>query len=193
MNNILKDNEINDLFLKTCINRFQQLKDISEKAVTQVKKDEKLFWLPDGESNSIAIIMKHLSGNMKSRWTNVFTEDGEKKDRNRPNEFDREFKPNRKELLKIWDQGWNILFTTLYSLNPKDLMKKIFIRKESHTVLDAILRQLTHYSLHVGQILFLAKHIEWENWTHLTLPRDAEVFNYEEIKKYRLFEDDYKK
>jgi hypothetical protein len=180
-------------FLKNSVDRFYKLKDISEKAVAQIKNDEKLFWFPDGESNSIAIIMKHLSGNMRSRWTNIFSEDGEKKDRNRPNEFNREFKPTRNELLDIWDHGWNILFTTLNSLKPMDLMKTIYIRKEPHTVMDAILRQLTHYSLHIGQILFLAKHIEWKNWKHLTLPREVEVFDYEEIKKYQLFEDDYKK
>jgi hypothetical protein len=192
MTNLTNAENVSVDFLKISINRFKQLKDITEKALLQIKNDEKLIWLPDGESNSIAIIMKHLVGNMRSRWTNIFTEDGEKKDRNRPKEFDREFKPNRSELLHTWNKGWKILFDTLNSLEPEDLMKEIQIRKEPHTVLDAILRQLTHYSLHVGQILFLAKHIEWKTWRHLTLPRDIEVFDYEEIKKYQLFEDDYK-
>lgn len=183
---------INAVFMKSSLNRFYRLKDITERALKQVKDDEKLFWMPDRESNSIAIIIKHISGNMISRWTNIFTEDGEKMDRNRPKEFDRNYKPSRNELLLTWNNGWNVLFATLNSLQSDDLMKTIYIRKEPHTVLDAILRQLTHYSLHVGQILFLAKHIEWENWKHLTLPRDVEVFDYKEIKKYQLFKDDSK-
>lgn len=179
----LVENNMASAFLSNAIERFEILKDISEKAFAQIKNDEKLFWQPDNESNSIAIIVKHLTGNMRSRWTNIFTEDGEKKDRNRPGEFDRTYHPSRAEMLDLWNHGWQILFNTLHSLSKEDLMRIIYIRKEPHTVMDAILRQLSHYSIHVGQILFLAKHIEWKTWKHLTLPRDAEVFDFKEIGK----------
>lgn len=171
---------VGEEFLEISIERFQKLKELAEKAINQVKIDEKLFWLPDGESNSIAIIVRHIAGNQRSRWTNFLEEDGEKPSRNRPMEFEREFKPSRHELLNIWDIGWQIMFNTLNGLTPDDLLKKIFIRKEPHSVLEAILRQLAHYSEHVGQILFLAKHIEWENWEHLSMPRDKVTFDYKE-------------
>ncbi|OLS19776.1 MAG: hypothetical protein HeimC3_43970 [Candidatus Heimdallarchaeota archaeon LC_3] len=172
------NNTIGQEFLKISIERFHKLKDLAERAISQVKDDKKLYWLPDGESNSIAIIARHIAGNQRSRWTDFLTADGEKSNRNRPLEFEREFKPSRNELLNIWNIGWQTMFNTLNSLTPKDLLKEVRIRKEPHSVLEAILRQLTHYSEHVGQIMFLAKHIEWENWEHLSMPRDKVSFDY---------------
>ncbi len=168
-------------FIKISIERFETLKKQGEQSIEQVKKDEDLYWLPDGESNSIAILVKHLYGNMRSRWTNIFEEDGEKKDRNRPGEFDQKFKPSRNELLELWEKGWGHLFDTIKQIDDKDLMREIYIRKEPHTVVHAILRQLTHYAVHVGQITFLAKQIEWNNWKSLSIARDRVVYDFKEI------------
>jgi hypothetical protein len=168
-------------FITKSIDRFRNLKSKAEKSIKQVNNDEDLFWLPDGESNSIAILVKHITGNMKSRWTNIFEEDGEKADRNRPAEFDQNYKPTRIQLMDRWEEGWSHLFTTLTSLTDQDLMREIYIRKEAHTVVFAIMRQLTHYAEHVGQIIFLAKQIEWKNWKSLSIPREKEVFDYKEL------------
>ena len=147
----------------------------------QIENDADLYWLPDGESNSIAILVKHITGNMRSRWTNIFEEDGEKSDRNRPTEFDQDYNPTRKQLMDRWEEGWEYLLSTLNSITNKDLMREIYIRKEAHTVVNAIMRQLTHYAEHVGQIIFLAKQIQWKNWKTLSIPREKEVFDYKEL------------
>ena len=168
-------------FLIKSTDRFINLKKKAERAIVQINNDDDLYWLPDGESNSIAILVKHITGNMKSRWTNIFEEDGEKADRNRPREFDQNFHPTRIQLMEKWEEGWNYLFTTLSSLTDRDLMREIFIRKEAHTVVFAIMRQLTHYAEHVGQIIFLAKQSEWKNWKSLSIPREKEVFDYKEL------------
>ena len=187
MNSDQKDTESYTLlgkeFLEKSFKQIDSQKKLAEKAINQVKDDKKLNVCIDGESNSIAIIIKHLEGNMRSRWTDFLISDGEKLERHRPQEFDRTFKPSREELMKIWNNGWNIFYTSFHQLTPDDLMKTIYIRKEPLTVMDAILRQLNHYSTHIGQILFLAKHLEWQNWKHVTLERDAEVFDAKDIKK----------
>ncbi len=175
--------DISKYYLDDVIINFQKTKLLAERSIKQVRNDADLFWLPDGESNSVAILVKHITGNMRSRWTNIFTEDGEKADRNRPEEFDQKYTPSRAELLELWENGWSYLFITLKSLNPEDLLKEIYIRKESHTVLKAIQRQLTHYAIHIGQITFLSKQIEWKNWKSLSIPRNGEVFDYKEIEK----------
>ena len=174
-----KDNmsNIGDEFLKKTVQRMISYKQLTETAINQVKDDKKLNYCLDKESNSIAIIIKHLSGNMRSRWTNFLTTDGEKHDRHRPLEFDRQYNPTRKELMELWENGWIIFFDAMQSISSKDLLKIIYIRKEPLTVINAILRQLTHYTSHIGQILFIAKHLEWQNWKHVTLERDVEVFD----------------
>ncbi len=182
--NKMDNNKIGLEFLQKARARIESQKKLAEKAISQVQSDEKLYYCIDNESNSIAIIIHHISGNMISRWTDFFTSDGEKQNRHRPQEFDREFKPTREELMKIWNQGWQVFFNALDSINPEDLLKEVYIRKEPLSVIDAILRQLTHYSTHIGQILFLAKHLEWENWKHVTLERNAEIFDAKEIQKY---------
>ena len=170
-------------FLIKARTRIELQKKLAERAIAQVQQDSKLNYCIDNESNSIAIIIHHLSGNIISRWTDFFTSDGEKTNRNRPQEFERSFTPSRKELMEIWDHGWDVFFKALDSLKPEDLLKIVYVRKEPLSVLDAILRQLTHYSSHIGQILFLAKHLEWENWKHVTLERNAEIFDVKDIKK----------
>ena len=151
-------------FLDYAIKRFQKLKAKAEKAFNQVKNDEDLFLLLDEKSNSIAILIRHLAGNMKSRWTDFLTTDGEKADRNRPSEFERTVKVTKDELIETWEEGWKCVFDTISNLTPNDLMKDVYIRKKKYSVLEAIGWQLSHYSTHIGQIIFLAKHIESESW-----------------------------
>ncbi len=132
--------------------------------------EEQLTAVLDPEMNSIALIVKHMAGNMRSRWTDFLTTDGEKPDRNRDTEF--EAPPaTREEVMALWDQGWSLVFTTLGSLSEGDLTATITIRGEAMSVMQAINRQVAHYALHVGQIIFLAKHLQSTNWKSLSVPR----------------------
>lgn len=142
---------------------------LGEKTFDQLNAGD-LFWKYNSESNSIATIVKHLSGNMLSRWTNFLTTDGEKKWRNREEEFENTIN-SKQDLLSIWGEGWNCLFETLKSLKEEDLKKEIFIRNQGHTVIEAINRQLAHYPYHVGQIVFIGKMLKEENWKSLSIPR----------------------
>ncbi len=148
---------------------FRQFKKLAEAALAQVS-DEQLDTALDPESNSLAIIVKHLAGNMRSRWTDFLTSDGEKPDRNRDSEFE-EPPATRAKLLRLWDEGWNRLFGALESLTDADLGRTITIRGEAHSVMQAINRQVAHYSYHCGQIVFLAKHLQSGNWRCLSVPR----------------------
>ena len=132
--------------------------------------DEALFATIDVESNSIAIIVKHLAGNMRSRWTDFLTSDGEKPDRDRDSEFEAPPK-TREELLDIWESGWQLMFDALAPLTDADLSRTAYIRTEAHSVMQSIHRQLAHYSYHIGQIIFLAKHFAGPDWNALTIPR----------------------
>ena len=146
-------------------------KSLGEKAIAQIE-DEKLFWQYNNDSNSIANIVKHLSGNMISRWTDFLTTDGEKEWRNRDGEFENDIK-TRAEVIAIWDKGWDRLFKTLSELNPEDLEKIIYIRNEAHTVMEAINRQLAHYPYHVGQIVYIAKMAKNSDWESLSIPKKS--------------------
>ena len=157
-------------FLTNAIHEFRKLKDLGDKSFNQIK-DEDFFWCPDEESNSIAIIVRHLSGNMISRWTDFLATDGEKKSRKRDEEFERIFYTDKDDVISRWEKGWNRLFKTLESLNEDDLLKEVKIRKEPHTVVQAINRQLTHYAYHIGQIVYISKHLESSNWKSLSIPR----------------------
>ena len=134
--------------------------------------DKELFSTLDQESNSVAMIVKHLAGNMRSRWTDFLTSDGEKADRNRDSEFE-EPPRTRAELLSLWESGWNCMFGALEALQDSDLERTVLIRTEPHSVTQAINRQIAHYSYHVGQIAFLCKHFcaTQGKWTALTIPR----------------------
>jgi len=158
--------------VKDSIDLFRYYKKLGERAMQQCP-DEALCATLDGESNSIAIIVKHMSGNMRSRWTNFLTSDGEKPDRNRDSEFEASPK-TRAEILALWEQGWNYLFDALTSLTDADLTRTVTIRTEPHSVTQAINRQIAHYSYHVGQITFVAKHFAAQSgkWTALTVPRN---------------------
>ncbi len=156
-------------YLESAKKQFILYRSLGEKAISQVD-DDKLFWQYNPESNSIAIIVHHLWGNMLSRWTNFLTEDGEKTSRDRDSEFEDVIK-SKADLLEKWNAGWECLFTALSSMHPEDLDKIIYIRKEPLTVMDAINRQLAHYSSHVGQIIFLGKMILNDRWVSLSIPR----------------------
>ena len=159
-------------YVKDSLDLFRYYKKLAERAIEQCP-DEDLFTILDSESNSIAIIVKHMAGNMRSRWTNFLTSDGEKPDRNRDSEF-AEPPMTRAELLAIWGQGWNCLFEALEPLTDADLARTVTIRTEPHSVMQAINRQMGHYTYHLGQIAFLAKHFAAQSgkWTALTVPRE---------------------
>ena len=161
---------IGENYLKSMNRQFLFYKSLGEKAMAQIP-DEKLFWQLNEESNSIATIVKHLSGNMISRWTDFFTSDGEKEWRNRDGEFVSDLK-TREEVIALWDKGWDRLFKTLDEIRPDDLEKIIYIRNEGHTVMEAINRQLAHYPYHVGQIVYVAKMIKSSDWESLSIPRN---------------------
>ena len=158
-------------YLKDSLDLFRYYKKLAERAIEQCP-DEGLFTILDTESNSIAIIVKHMAGNMRSRWSSFLTTDGEKPDRNRDSEFEEPPK-NRAELLALWEQGWKYLFEALEPLTDADLSRTVTIRTEPHSVMQAINRQMGHYSYHMGQIAFLAKHFAAQSgkWTALTVPR----------------------
>lgn len=165
-------------YLKSVKKQFNLYRSLGDKTIAQVD-DEKLFWQYNKESNSIAIIVQHLWGNMLSRWTNFLSEDGEKEWRKRDEEFEAMIK-TKEELISKWNEGWDCLFNAINSLNEGDLDKTIYIRKEPLTVIDAINRQLAHYSSHVGQIIFLGKMIQNERWVSLSIPKgNSKQFNKE--------------
>jgi protein-S-isoprenylcysteine O-methyltransferase Ste14 len=157
-------------YLNDCLLQLKKLKAQADRAIVQTK-DEDFFKSLDPEANSIAIIIKHLAGNMRSRWSDFITTDGEKSTRNRDAEFEMESEDSRERILALWEDGWSKVFLAISALLPVDLGRTITIRGEPHTVLEAINRQLTHYAGHTGQIVFLAKHFAGSNWKTLSIPR----------------------
>ncbi len=155
-------------YLDSVIKQFQFNKALADKTFNQLK-EENLFWQFNEESNSIAIIVNHLHGNMLSRWTNFLTSDGEKESRDRDLEFEVAIS-SQKELLEKWEKGWKCLFSAIESLQPEDLERIIYIRNQGHTVTEALNRQLSHYSYHVGQIVFIGKMLA-NSWSSLSIPR----------------------
>src|SRR5215510_2800765 len=165
-------------YVKDSIDLFQYYKKLGERAMAQCS-DENLFAVLDPESNSIAIIVKHMAGNMRSRWMDFLTTDGEKPDRDRDTEFEEPLK-TRAELMEMWERGWKYVFDALEPLTEGDITRTVTIRTEPHSVMQAINRQVAHYAHHVGQILFLAKHLTTKaagKWESLSIPRgkSAEV------------------
>jgi hypothetical protein len=152
-------------------------KRLGEGAMSQLK-DEEFFVTLDAESNSIALLVKHMAGNMRSRFSDFLTSDGEKPDRKRDQEFDLTSSTTRADVMAWWDQGWGVVVSAIESLKPEDVMKTVFIRQEPHTVLQAINRQIAHHAHHIGQIVFLAKHLRSGEWKSLSIPRGkSEEFN----------------
>ncbi len=166
-----------DNYLKNIIDEFQKMKSLAEKAMSQVT-DEQFFQLVDSEANSIAVIVKHIAGNQHSRWSDFLTSDGEKNSRHRDNEFLILKTDTRESLMLYWDAGWKVLFDTLESLSVNDLDRTIKIRDEEHFVFEVINRQMTHYSSHIGEVVFLAKHLCGKEWQTLSIAKgESQKFN----------------
>jgi hypothetical protein len=167
---------IENNYISSVKNQFKQYKTLAEKAIDQVP-DEKINWQYNPETNSIAVIVKHLAGNMLSRFSDFYNSDGEKKWRNRDAEFENE-NISREKLKALWDSGWDGLFQILNKLAASDLSKVVLIRNEEHTVVEALNRQLTHYAYHIGQIIFIAKMVLDNQWKSLSIPKnDSRAFN----------------
>lgn len=169
-------------YLESVKKQFEYYKMLGNKTFSQLS-DDKLFWKYNEDSNSIATIVKHLWGNMLSRWTDFLTTDGEKEWRNRDTEFENDIN-SREELLEKWNEGWNCLFNAINSLNINDLDKIIYIRNQEHTVTEAINRQLAHYPYHVGQIVFIGKMLADKGWTSLSIPKgNSQTYNADKFSK----------
>jgi hypothetical protein len=150
--------------------QFRKMKKLAEDALVQVSDDELLVTL-DPESNSLAVVVKHMAGNLRSRFTDFLTSDGEKPDRNRDGEFEIPGRPSRESVMADWESGWTVLFETLGTLGEEDVLLEVTVRGEALTVIQALNRQMTHHSYHVGQIVFLAKHLRSAAWRNLSMPR----------------------
>ncbi len=162
--------QIIENYLKDALASFRNYKKMAERAMAQVS-DEEFFRILDAEANSIAVIVKHIAGNQKSRWTDFLTSDGEKDFRRRDTEFEM-LDDTRESLMEFWETGWQTLFSAIESLKAEDFSRFVTIRGEPHTIVEAINRQLTHYAYHVGQITFLAKHFRSGEWKTLSVPRN---------------------
>jgi tartrate dehydratase beta subunit/fumarate hydratase class I family protein len=179
-------------YLESVKKQFLYYKTLGEKAMEQLEP-EQLFVAVNEDTNSIAVIVKHLSGNMLSRWTDFLTTDGEKETRNRDAEFENNLK-TKEEVLAVWNKGWTCLFDALNKLQPEQLSQIIYIRNEGHTVIEAINRQLAHYPYHVGQIVFYAKMLKKSDWESLSIPRNkSNSYNaakFAQEKSIKNFTDD---
>jgi len=172
-------------YLENVIAEFRSLKKLGDRAMEQLG-DEQFFVTLDAESNSVAILVKHLAGNMRSRWVDFLTSDGEKPDRRRDQEFIIDANTKRAEVVEWWERGWRHVFDAIEPLRPEDVMRTVVIRHEPHTVLQAINRQLGHYATHVGQIIFLAKHLKSTDWKTLSVPRgQSEQINQMMIERMK--------
>lgn len=157
-------------YLENVVFEFTRLRELADAAIRQLPDDE-LFRVPSAEANSVGVIMKHMAGNMLSRWTDFLTTDGEKPDRNRDEEFERSVQDTPARAREAWSRGWDVLFRTLSTLTPEDLDATVRIRGERFTAVQAINRQLTHYAAHVGQIVYVAKLFCGPDWQSLSIPR----------------------
>jgi Protein of unknown function (DUF1572) len=158
-------------YYEDALSAMRAYKKLAEKALAQLQ-DEEFFVSLDEESNSVAVVMKHIAGNMISRWTDFLTSDGEKPDRNRDMEFVIEAQTTKDDVIAYWERGWKCVFDALEPLQPEDFEKTVMIRGEKHTIVQAINRQLMHYAYHIGQIVFLAKHFRSAEWKSLSIPRN---------------------
>ncbi len=165
-------------YLEEARRQFRGHKRMGENAMSQLR-DEQLFVTLDPEANSVATLVKHLAGNMRSRFTDFLTSDGEKPDRFRDREFEVTSAITRAEVMNWWEDGWTCVFSAIDPLQPEDVMRTVTIRGEPHTVLQAMNRQIAHYAQHIGQIVFLAKHLRSSDWKTLSIPKGKS----EEFKK----------
>lgn len=173
---------INQNYIESILKQFDYYKLLGDKTIINLNEDE-LHWKYNDESNSIATIINHIVGNMLSRWTHFYEEDGEKSWRNRDSEFEIQQK-SKEELVAHWEKGWSCLFKIIKNLNDDDLTKKIKIRGEEHSVIEAINRQLAHYPYHIGQIIHSAKMIKNDAFESLSIPKNkSEIFNKDKFDK----------
>lgn len=162
--------------------QFEYYKSVGDKTFAQLS-DSEFFWQYNNHSNSIAIIVNHLYGNMSSRWTDFLSSDGEKQWRQRDQEFQKIIK-SKSELLNKWNEGWSILFAALDTVNVGNFHTKVYIRNQEHSLIDAFNRQLAHYSYHIGQITYIAKMVKGAEWTSLSIPKgESKTFNKSKISK----------
>jgi hypothetical protein len=167
-------------YLESVKKQFAYYKMLGDKTFAQLS-DDQLFWQYNADSNSVAIIVKHLWGNMMSRWTDFLTTDGEKEWRNREDEFENDFS-SRQQMIDRWEEAWKLLFHVLNTLKPSDLQQVIYIRNQGHSVVEAINRQLAHYPYHVGQIVFIGKMLSANSWTSLSIPKgNSNTYNTEKF------------
>jgi hypothetical protein len=184
--------ENNTIYLESVKKQMLYYKTIAEKAMEQLE-DEQLFFSANEDTNSIAVIIKHMAGNMLSRWTDFLTTDGEKEWRNRDAEFETDSE-TKEELMQLWKKGWDCFFNAINALQPEQLSQIIYIRNEGQTAMDAINRQLAHYPYHIGQIVFYAKMLKTTEWNSLSIPKNksndynADKFSKEKTLKH--FTDD---
>jgi hypothetical protein len=171
-------------YLRIVQERFKSVKDLGDKTLRQLS-DDNIHWALNECSNNVVVIVKHLSGNMTSRWSDFLTTDGEKPNRHREQEFEDTIS-SKQDLLTTWEKGWTILFDSLRNLGEQDLLKKVSIRGESHIVLEAIERQLAHYAYHIGQLVFIGKLINDGDWESLSIPRgQSEDHLHQMLKRNR--------
>ena len=164
-------------YLTDLAQQFETLKGLADKAVLRVS-DEEFFREIDPVSNSLAVILQHVGGNLRSRWRDFLTSDGEKPDRNRDGEFEITSETTRNGVMTLWEEGWRVLLSELQALKPTDLVKDVFIRGERHSVLQAANRSFQHTAYHVGQIVFLARHLRPADWQSLSIPKgQSSTFN----------------
>ncbi len=169
-------------YLNSALKQFEYYKILGEKTFAQLNEDE-LFWQYNKESNSIAITVNHLWGNMKSRWTHFLTSDGEKEWRNRDLEFEYVIK-TKVEMLEKWNEGWHCLFEALNSIDKDNFYSEIFIRNQSHSIIEAIHRQMMHYAYHIGQIVYVGRMIKGNEWQSLSIPKGkSKEFNADKFSK----------
>ena len=171
-------NHLEDTFVNDCIKRFEYYKSLGDGTFEQLEEVD-FYFKPSDDSNSIAIIIQHMYGNMLSRWTNFLSEDGEKEWRNRDAEFE-DMRLSKQDLLSFWNEGWKVLLNSLKQLQPADLTKIVHIRSEPLVVYDAIIRQMAHYPYHVGQIVMIGKMIKDKAFTSLSIPKGkSQAFNHQ--------------
>ena len=186
-------NSLSVSYLDHILKQFQYYKQLGDKTFAQLE-DAQLFWQYNEASNSIAIIVKHLWGNMRSRWTNFLTEDGEKTWRNRDTEFKADI-ADRAELLQKWEEGWKALFDALAQIHSGNFEQLVYIRNTGHTIPEAIDRQLAHYAYHIGQIVYIGRMLKGEDWTSLSVPKgQAKAFNekkFSQPKHKGFFTDEF--
>jgi hypothetical protein len=180
----MAEHDIGAEYLADALRNFRSYKKLAEEALAQISEQD-IFCLIDPQANSIAILLKHMAGNMRSRWTDFLTTDGEKPDRHRDREFEIDPGTGRADVMKWWEDGWQCVFSAITPLQPADLGRRVFIAGREHTVLQAINRQLLHYAGHVNQIVLLAKHFRGLEWKSLSIPKGkSETFAREFEQKH---------